>query len=402
METAVSVHPFLSFNLAVVLLIAGKILTLNLAVLRRYSIPEPVAGGFLCIAVTGLLWALFDVKISFNLSIRDFLLLVFFAGIGLKSDIRTLLSGGRPLVVLLVLSTVFILLQNLAGMGLADLFGMDPRAGLMVGSISLTGGVGTTLAWAPIFAERLGISNALELGVAANTIGLIAACVIGGPIAALLIKRNGILTSGRGDLDIGAPNAGAIARMDYFCILWAILALNVTVILGLALHEVIVEAGFTLPAFVSCLVAGIVLRNLLPLPPGRVVRRFWPAVDDALALISDLSLGLFLIMALMGLQIWELHGALLFIALALVIQILMTGLFTLFVVFPAMGRDYEAAVISAGFGGITLGSTATAIANMTAVAQQYGAAHRAFVIVPLVCGFFIDIVNALVISFFVG
>ena len=124
--------------------------------------------------------------------------------------------------------------------------------------------------------------------------------------------------------------------------------------------------------------------------------------DDALALISDLSLGLFLIMALMGLQVWELNGVLLFITAALVMQILLTVGFTIWVVFPAMGRDYEAAVISAGFGGITLGSTATAIANMTAVAQQHGAAHRAFVIVPLVCGFFIDIVNALIISALVG
>ena len=400
--TFFTVHPFHSFNLAVVLLIAGKILTLNIDLLRRYSIPEPVAGGFLCIAVTGLLWALFDLKVSFEVGIRDFLLLVFFAGIGLKSDIRTLLAGGRPLVILLILATSFILLQNFAGMGLARLFGMEPKAGLMVGSVSLTGGVGTTLAWAPIFAEKLGITNALELGVAANTVGLIAACVIGGPIAALLIRRGGLKAENKRDLDIGVPNEGRAVRMDYFCILWSILALNVTVLIGLALHEAITAAGVTLPAFVSCLVAGIVLRNLLPLAPRRLVRRIWPGVDDALALISDLSLGLFLIMALMGLQVWELNGVVLFITAALVVQILLTVGFTIWVVFPTMGRDYEAAVISAGFGGITLGSTATAIANMTAVAQQHGAAHRAFVIVPLVCGFFIDIVNALIISALVG
>ncbi|MDF3607486.1 sodium/glutamate symporter [Paracoccus sp. DMF-8] len=401
METF-SVHPFLSFNLAVVLLILGKILTLNLGVLRRYSIPEPVAGGFLCIAVTGLLWAVCDLRVSFDVGVRDFLLLVFFAGIGLKSDIRTLLAGGRPLVILLILAAVFILLQNFVGMGLAGLFGIEPRAGLMVGSVSLTGGVGTTLAWAPIFAERLGIANAMELGVAANTVGLIAACVIGGPVAAFLIRRNALKTPGGGELDVGASHEGRAVRIDYFCILWAILVLNITVMLGLGLHHAITAAGVTLPAFVSCLVTGIVLRNLLPLAPGRAVRRVWPGVDDALALVSDLSLGLFLIMALMGLQIWELNGVFLFIAAALVVQVLLAVLFTLVVVFNAMGRDYEAAVISAGFGGIALGSTATAIANMTAVAQQQGAAHRAFVIVPLVCGFFIDIVNALIISAFVG
>lgn len=394
------IHPFLSFNAAVILLILGKILTLRVAVLRRYSIPEPVAGGFLCVAVTGLVWGIFGHQIRFQVDIRDFLLLVFFAGIGLKSDLRTLLAGGRPLLVLTVLATLFIGLQNITGMGLAAAFGLEPRAGLMVGSISLTGGVGTTLAWAPIFVEQHGIGNALELGVAANTVGLIAACVIGGPVAGFLIRRQGILTSGNADLDIGASNDGRGARIDYFCVLWAMLALNVTVLLGMGLHGVIVGAGITLPAFVSCLVAGIVLRNLLPMAPRALVRRVWPGTDDALGLLSDLSLGLFLIMALMGLQLWQLGGIVGFILTALAVQIALSLAFIVFVVFPAMGRDYEAAVISAGFGGITLGSTATAIANMTAVAQQYGAAHRAFVIVPLVCGFFIDIVNALAITLF--
>lgn len=400
--TTFTIHPFLSFNLAAILLILGKILTINIGVLRKYSIPEPVAGGFLCIGVTALVWALFDIKLIFDVGIRDFLLLLFFAGIGLKSDIRTLLAGGRPLVILLVLATVFILLQNLTGMALAESFGLDPLTGLMIGSISLTGGVATTLSWAPVFTERLGILNAAELGVAANTIGLIAACVIGGPIAAFLIRRHGIQNTDRADLAIGTANEGPPVTMDYFCILWALLALNVTVMLGTALHQAITATGVTLPAFVSCLVAGIIQRNLLPLAPGRAVRRTWPGVDGALALISDLSLGLFLIMALMGLQLWELSGIMLFISAAMLVQILLVILFTVLVVFPLMGRDYEAAVISAGFGGITLGSTATAIANMTAVAQQHGAAPRAFIIVPLVCGFFVDIVNAVIISAFVG
>ena len=133
-----------------------------------------------------------------------------------------------------------------------------------------------------------------------------------------------------------------------------------------------------------------------------VHRSLWPDISQGLALISDISLGLFLTMALMSLQLWALIGVFGFIAVALAIQIALTVLYTIFVVFPAMGRDYEAAVISAAFGGITLGSTATAIANMTAVTQQYGAAHRAFIVVPLVAGFFIDIVNALVIAAFVG
>ena len=187
------VDAFYTFTIAVVLLLAGKIVILNTPVLQKYSIPEPVIGGLLCTIVVALAYAAFERKIIFDLGMRDVLLLLFFAGIGLKADIKTLMSGGRPLAVLLSLAIVFMLIQNVAGMSMASLFGLEPRAGLMVGSISLTGGIGTTLAWAPIFVERLGIANAMELGVAGNTIGLISACMIGGPVAAFLIKRHRII-----------------------------------------------------------------------------------------------------------------------------------------------------------------------------------------------------------------
>ncbi|SPZ49621.1 Glutamate permease [Agrobacterium tumefaciens] len=148
--------------------------------------------------------------------------------------------------------------------------------------------------------------------------------------------------------------------------------------------------------------AGTLIRNVMPLAVGRTVLKFWPGVGEGLALLSDISLGLFLTMALMSLQLWELQGVFLFIMTVLTAQVLLTVAYIRLAVFPLMGRNYEAVVVSAGFGGITLGSTATAIANMTAVTQQYGAAHRAFIIVPLVCGFFIDIINALLISTFLA
>lgn len=396
------ISAFLSFTIAVVLLILGKILAMKFELLRKYSIPEPVVGGLVCAALVAGVYVAFGEKIVFELGIRDFLLLVFFAGIGLKADVGSLLSGGRPLLVLLLLAILFMLFQNATGMAMASLFGLDPKAGLMVGSISLTGGIGTTLAWAPIFTERLGIANAMELGVAGNTIGLIAACVIGGPIAAFLMRRHRIASTHDGDLDIGISHDRPQSRLDYFCVLWAILALNIAIMLGLGINELIALGGFTVPAFVSCLFAGILLRNLVPYTLSAAIQRIWPGIDDGLALVSDLSLGLFLTMALMGLQLWQLDGAFAFIACTLAIQIALTVFYSTAVVFRLMGRDYEAAVISAGFGGITLGSTATAIANMTAVTQQYGAAHRAFIIVPLVCGFFIDIANAFIISAFVG
>lgn len=398
----ISINAFHSFNIAVILLIVGKAVTMNVATLRKYSIPEPVVGGFLCAATVGMIYGLFGRKVQFDLGARDFLLLLFFSGIGLKSDVRTLLQGGRPLIILLVLASLFMIFQNLAGMGVASLFGLDSRAGLLAGSISLTGGIGTTVAWVPVFVDRLGISNAMELGIASNTVGLIAACVIGGPMAAFLIGRNRIATAAGTDLDIGAPHGKAEPALDYFCVLWAILILNVTVVIGTGLASLIALTPLKMPTFVSCLMAGILIRNLTPLAAGEAIRRLWPGVGRGLSLISDLSLGLFLTMALMGMQLWELGGIFAFIITVLTLQIVMTVLYTLLVVFPAMGRDYEAVVVAAGFGGITLGSTATAIANMTAVAQQYGPAHRAFIIVPLVAGFFIDIINAVVISLFVS
>ena len=392
---------FVSFTLAIILLFLGKTLVGRIEILRRYSIPEPVIGGFLCAAAVGVAYFAFDLKVTFTLEARDWLLLYFFAAIGLRADIRTLISGGKPLVILLALATAFIFLQNLAGIGIATAFGMDPKAGLMVGSISLTGGVGTALAWAPTFVETLGISNALELGVAANTVGLISACVIGGPIARYLITRHRIATSGDAQLDIGVEHEKQRTTMvDSYGILWAWLWLNVALIFGYFLDQALAAGGLQLPLFVSCLIGGILIGNVRNL----ILKKdeLYPGAKLGIALISDISLGMFLTMALMGLELWELQGLVLFITVVMVFQILLSILFTLFIVFRLMGGDYESSVISAGFGGITLGSTATAIVNMTAVAKQYGAAHRAFIIVPLVCGFFIDLVNAFIINFFVG
>ena len=392
---------FASFTLAIILLFLGKLIISRSELLKRYSIPEPVIGGFLCAAMVGLSYYLLDFELSFDLRSRDILLLYFFGAIGLQTDIRTLINGGRPLGILLTLATVFIVLQNLVGISVASLFGMDPKAGLLVGSISLVGGVGTALAWSPTFVETFGISNALEIGVAANTVGLISACLVGGPIARYLIIKHKIIANQEESLDIGIAHDNEQSTMiDSYSLLWAWLWLNVAIMLGYFLDKLLQSVEFQLPMFVSCLMVGILIGNCRNLIIKK--KEAYPGAQKGIALISDLSLGMFLTMALMGLQIWELQGLVAFISSVMFCQILLSVSFTLFVVFRLMGKDYEATVISAGFGGITLGSTATAIVNMSSVAKQYGAAHRAFIIVPLVCGFFIDIVNALVIRFFVG
>ena len=196
---------FQSFTLAILLFFAGQKIAGYWSIVRRYSIPEPVVGGFLCALVVGLVYAALGTKIEFDLNVRDTLLLYFFAAIGLRSDLLTLKEGGKPLLVLLVLASVFIALQNMLGMGVAQLFGLDARAGLMTGSISLTGGVGTTLAWGPTFVEKLGITNAVEIGMASNMVGMIAACTIGGPIASYLMRRHALRGSGARPRGVGGP-----------------------------------------------------------------------------------------------------------------------------------------------------------------------------------------------------
>ncbi len=370
--------------------------------LRRYSVPEPVVGGFLCACVVGAVYLVLGMQVEFDLGLRDTLLLYFFAGIGLKSDLRTLREGGKPLVWLLGLASFFIVLQNMLGMGVAGLFGLDPRAGLMTGSISLTGGIGTTLAWGPEFVERLGIANAVELGMASNMMGLLVACTIGGPVASYLMRRHQ-LNGGVGALDVGVSVEQKTLSLDYMGVLRALLWLNVALMLGEIITPLFHRLGLQLPEFVGCLMSGMFLRNLL----GRWLigtsgdTHHWQGIRQGLALISDISLGLFLTMALMGLQLWMLGGVMGFVLSVLALQVLLTVVFTIYVVFRCMGGDYEAAVMCSGFGGIALGSTATAMANMTAVTHSHGAAHRAFIVVPLVCGFFIDIVNALIIQWLI-
>ncbi|GEM79900.1 sodium/glutamate symporter [Vibrio superstes] len=387
---------FISFTLAIVLLFIGKFATMRYQLLQKYSIPEPVIGGFLCAIVVAAVYWLFDLTIEFDLAIRDTLLLYFFAGIGLSANLKTLVSGGKPLLILTFLAIVYIVLQNIIGVSVASLLGLEPILGLMAGSISLIGGVGTTMAWSPIYAD-MGIESAAEVGLAANTLGLISACLVGGPIAKYLITKHKLTPNPDHNLDIGVCH-NETTKLDHFGYLYAWLMLNLSLIFGYFLNIGFEHIGLQLPMFVACLVGGIILGN------GKSMLLKKKKSNNAhlgQALISDICLGMFLTMALMGLQLWQLQSTILFLTIVMFFQIVLSIVFTIWVVFRFMGKDYEAAVIGSGFGGITLGSTATAIVNMTAVSQRYGAAHKAFIIVPLVCGFFIDIANALIINSFI-
>jgi ESS family glutamate:Na+ symporter len=392
------IESFTTFNIAILVLALGKYLNQKIPLLREFNIPEPVTSGLLVCAFTALLHAFGGIEISFNLATRDFLLLYFFAAIGLNSDIKTLRAGGLPLAILVGITIGFMFLQNFTGIAVASLMGMDRLVGLLGGSVSLLGGHGTTIAWAPVFAETHGIANASEIGIACATCGLVIASLMGGPIARILITRHNLQPKEIVAPDVGVTHDSKPTNVDYHGFLRTLFWLNMSLVLGNLIHAGLVAIDVNLPLFVCSLFGGILLTNTLPV----FTKIPWPSGTPSLALVSDIALGVFLAMSLMSLQLWtiaELAGPILVLLTA---QATLAFFFALLVVFRAMGRDYEAAVVCSGFAGISLGATPTAMANMTAVAQKYGKAHKAFIIVPLVSGFFVDISNAMIISRFLA
>ncbi|WP_406609245.1 sodium/glutamate symporter [Agarivorans sp. JK6] len=393
---------FFTATIGILVLFIGRRINAAVGFLREFSIPEPVTGGILFSVMIGLIYALTSVEIEFTLVARDILLVYFFTTIGINSSLKDLLKGGMPLVILLGITIGYMILQNLTGITVAKIFGLESAVGMLGGSVSLIGGHGTAIAWAPRIAEDFGISNAMEIGIASATFGLILASLMGGPIAQFLVNRHNLKPKNEEPLDVGVAEENKNNSITGFDFLDAILAIHVCIILGFLLNEAISQAGLQLPLFVTCLFAGIVMTNLVPQSLPRLTGTQWPSRKPAVALIADISLGTFLAMSLMSMQLWtliDLAGPILAILAA---QFLIAILVNIFVVFPAMGKSYDAAVICSGFGGISLGSTPTAMANMSAVSQRYGNSHLAFIIVPLVCAFFIDLVNALLIPFFLA
>jgi ESS family glutamate:Na+ symporter len=396
------IDEFLTVTLGIVVLFVGKRLNKAVPFLREFSIPEPVTGGLLFSVLFAIVYAVTDVAVEFMLGARDVLLVYFFTTIGINASVKDLLSGGKPLVILLTITIAYMVLQNLTAVTVAGFFDGPAVAGLLGGTVSLIGGHGTAIAWAPRFAEDLGIVNAMEIGIACATFGLILASLMGGPIAKFLITRHKLTPDKTQAQDIGVSDESATAGIDAHDFLDAVLAIHICAIFGLLLNEGLAELGLKLPLFVTCLFAGILITNLIPDNFPRISGTRWPSRTPSIALIAEVALGTFLAMSLMSMQLWTLIDLAGPILTVLTIQFLIAVSINLFIVFPAMGRTYDAAVVCAGFGGISLGSTPTAMANMSAVAQRYGASHMAFIIVPLVCAFFIDLVNALLIPFFLA
>jgi ESS family glutamate:Na+ symporter len=387
--------------LAIVVLFFGKFLTSKIPFLRNYNIPEPVSGGLIASIVFGLIYGIFDLQFEFALDVRDELLIAFFTTIGLSSRLSTLLKGGAQLGILLVLAVVYLMIQNGTGVLAATLAGYDQLVGVIGGSVSLSGGHGTAIAWTPVFRDDYGIQLAGEIGIACATFGLILGGLLGGPLARFLIERHKLEPDSDALQTVGVEHEHEVISIDYNSMLRTTLVVFVAIGIGIHIDMGLDYLGVQLPTFVSCLFAGILVTNLLPVlfPRLKVPK---PEQSRSLALISDLALGLFLAISLMSLQLWTLADLGFAILLMLVAQVVVVMLWSGIIVFRAMGATYDAAVMSSGYVGLALGATPTAIANMTAVTKLYGASPRAFIIVPLIGAFFIDLANSVVIQLYIS
>ncbi len=388
---------FLTITLAIVVLFSGVHLNRRVGLLRKYNIPEPVTGGLLAAAVVGVIYFVGGIEVSFTLNARDQLLVYFFTCIGLNARCSDLIKSGRPLIILLILTLGFIVIQDVVGILTAKSIGQHPAIGVLAGSMSLIGGHGTAIAWAPEV-NKLGIENALEIGIASATLGLIVASLIGGPISKFLISRNKLVFLQEAEKPLaGLAHEGEDEKeVNHFSLMQVILVMHICMIIGYVAHQQILAMNFSLPLFVPCLLVGIFLTNTVP---HLFPRLAWPTRTKALAVVSDFSLGLFLAMTLMSMKLWELASLAGPLLVILAVQTVVAFVFIVFVLFKLMGKDYEAAVLSAGFGGFALGATPVAIANMTAVTKAHGSAPMAFIMLPLVGAFFVDVTNAFIIRF---
>jgi ESS family glutamate:Na+ symporter len=378
---------------SMVVLFAGRALVAHIGVLQRFSIPAPVVGG----GLVAILLAFGDgfgwLKLSFNMGLKDSLLLMFFTTIGLAADARMLTKGGVKLLVFLAISAVLVVFQNIVGIGAALALDLHPVIGLFGGSITLVGGHGTGAAYAGRLGETMNLQGVMELAMAAATAGLVLGAILGGPITEYLIKRHKL--SGPKEEDSAAKAAAEKTESDEVTSRSLINTLFVVLVClagGKALARLVEGTGFIMPDFVFCLLLGVVIRNALNFTPS--VKLSERTVDA----VGEVALSLFLVMALMTMKLLDLANLAGPLLLILALQAAVMILFSVFVTYRVMGRNYDAAVISGGQVGFGLSSTACALAIMKAVTGRHGVSAVAFLIVPMVGAFFIDILNAMVIQ----
>ena len=380
---------------ASLVLLLGNRLVEWIPVLNTYTIPEPVAGGLVVAIVLLMLRVAGHTEVRFDTALQTPMMLAFFATIGLNANLASLKQGGPLLLRFLAVVIGLLVLQNAVGIGFAYALGVDPLFGLLGGSITLSGGHGTGAAWSKVFAEHHGLQSATEAAIACATFGLVMGGILGGPVARLLMRRVPKPDSQQTAMPVDSsfafeePKAEQPTTTAAFIATLALIAISLAV--GETLSNLLAGTTFELPTFVCVLFFGVLLSNGLAYA-GK------PVAGHAVALLGNVSLALFLAMALMTLKLWDLASLALPVISILAAQTVLMALYAIFVTFRIMGRNYDAVVFATGHCGFGLGATPTAIANMQAVTNRFGHSHLAFLIVPMVGAFFIDIANAIVIK----
>ncbi|WP_201587881.1 sodium/glutamate symporter [Psychrobacter jeotgali] len=418
----VTLNGYYTLILATLVLLLGRFLVKKIKFLEDFNIPEPVAGGLVAAIIVYLLNIFWGYSFNFHQGLQTATMLMFFASIGLSADFGRLKAGGSPLLIFTVVVSVFIVLQDIVGVAMASALGLDPLLGLVTGSIALTGGHGTAGAWGITLEEDYGVIGATTLGIAVATYGLVAGGLIGGPVARRLINRLGLqptpanpnpsdieklagkqsLYSTKHDEDKAHSNKEIFERPDSMRFITASSTIETLALFAgaLAFAEtmtlVAADTWFELPTFVWALGGGVIIRNVLT-----IVFNF-DMFDRSIDVFGNASLSLFLAMALLSLKLWQLTDLAGPVIIILLVQtVLMIG-YVYLITFRIMGKDYDAAVLSGGHCGFGMGATPTAIANMQAVTDRYLPSPKAFLIVPMVGAFFVDIVNATILQIFVN
>lgn len=405
----ITLNGYYTLILATIVLLIGQVLVKKIKFLEEFNIPEPVAGGLLAATIVYILNITLGYTFNIQTELQTACMLMFFSSIGLSADFSRLKAGGTPLVMLTVLVGIFVFLQNGVGVALASMLGLDPIMGLVLGSIPLTGGHGTAGAWGPTLENDYGITGATTVGIAAATYGLVAGGLIGGPVAKRLVKKLGKQpidnTIPQKSDDTNANNT-MFEKHDGVRLITATSVIETLALFAVCLVAADYMSGFAkevewlaklkVPTFVWALATGVILRNVLT-----SVFNF-EMFDRAIDVFGNASLSLFLAMALMSLKLWQLADLAGPLVIILGVQTVFMILFAYFVTFRVMGGDYDAAVLSAGHCGFGLGATPTAVANMQSITDRYGASHKAFLIIPMVGAFFVDLMNVAILQGFLS
>ena len=391
----IQIDMYQTLAVSVLVLILGQFLKKRINFLEKFCIPAPVIGGLLFAVLTCVCYSLGIAEFTFDDTLREVCMVFFFTSVGFQANLKVLKSGGKSLFIFLGLVVVLIVSQNFLALGVSKLLHLDPLVGLCTGSIPMVGGHGTAGAFGPVL-EDFDVKGATTICTAAATFGLIAGSLIGGPIGKRLIDTKKLLDTAVAEDDSILVEDEKKHERHTNMYAAAVFQLIIAVGIGTIISELLTKTGLTFPIYIGAMIAAAVIRNI-----GEYSGKF----DIYMGEINNLGgicLSLFLGMAMITLKLWQLAELALPLIILLSAQLILMILFTYFVVFNVMGRDYDAAVLSAGTCGFGMGATPNAMANMQAICDRYVPSVKAYLIIPLIGSLFADFLNSLVITFFIN